>query len=220
MTNIRSFMAFAERQTLIDAGRAAMWVKNSNDVYLFSGSTNGEASSDPRTGIVPLPAGPNGERIGGYNLTGGYFISANSQAHQACWEWLVFLTEQPGNWQFLPVRTAVAQSQTFRNGAGDELTAAFLTTIEEETQPSLNQRLTQTESWLDITTVWLMSAYDKALHENVPVEDALNRVQEIANVYQECLIRQDAYAAGKVQDNCLREADPSLPASFFTSNEE
>ncbi len=221
MTDItNSFFSFDERETLIDNDLAGMWLKESNDAFVVIGGPEEEKAEEARTGIVPLPTGPDGTQTGGYSPSAGYFISAETEARQACWDWLVFLTEQPGAGNTLPARVNVAQSDAFRDVAGDEAADAFLETVLGETRPSLTQRFSQSDSWLGINFIWLMGAYDQVLHDDVSIEDALAQAQETMDGYRDCVISNDAFSDDDAQQDCVREADPDLPDYIFGPSDD
>jgi len=221
MTDVTTgFFSFDERMTLIDNGLAGMWLQDSSDNFVVVFGDQEEESEEQRTGIVSLPTGPAGEQVGGYNLSGGYFISAQTDARQACWDWLVYLTGQPGPLGGLPARTAVAQSEAYKDSVGEETAAVYLQTIEGNTRPSLTQRLSQSDSWLGISFIWLSNAYDQVLHDDVSIEEALAQAQEKVDLYRDCIISNEAFSDSDAQADCLREADPSLPEFFFGGSDD
>jgi multiple sugar transport system substrate-binding protein len=209
-----------ERQALIDGGRAAMWTA-SHSSSLIRLPSRGEQTADPNVGTVPLPVGANGERLGGYQATSGFFISAHTAAPQACWEWIKYLSENSSetmvNWSLpvLPARISAAESAAYAGIMGLERATAYLTSINRATRPSLFERFSSENNWLNRSYVWLTEAYDQILHEGIPVEEALAVAQGKAEVYRACVIDRQAFTNAEEQEACLHETDPSLPDNFF-----
>ena len=204
-----------ERQQLIDEGRAAMWSGN-------VGNSRGRGVED-NLGIVPLPLSTELREAGASDIFSlGYFISARTQAHQECWEWIRFISGQPAAANFgLPARRSVAESEAFRQQVGTEQAAAYLAALRSATRPSFYQRLSNQYAWLGISYVWLYQAYDQIIHEGAAAEEALGAVQFKADTYRNCIIDHEAHlrADDAVYQACLREADDSLPDSFYDTNE-
>lgn len=211
------FETLQDRQTLIDTGRAAMWTVagfgGGGPGIMIMGGPDEEEPDTSHVGVAPLPAGPDGTG-GGYSSLNGYFISATTDARQACWEWIKFLTEQPSAATGLPGRRSVAESAAYRQLVGEERAAAYLATLAEGSRPGFFQRFTDDNSWLGISFIWLARAYDQVLTEGRPVEEALQDVQDIADAYRACIISNDAFTDPEAQQECLQEVDEDLPGFF------
>ncbi|MCI0725269.1 MAG: extracellular solute-binding protein, partial [Chloroflexi bacterium] len=216
------FTGFEDRQTLIDGGRAAMWTAAGGlggGGIVFVGGPPEEEEDEGNVGVVPLPAAPDGQQGGGYGSANGYFISASTDARQACWEWIKFLTEQPNAGEGLPARRSVAESAAYRQHVGEERAAAYLASITGATQPGFFQRFSDENSWLSISFVWLARAYDQVLNEGLSVEEALQGVQEIADAYRACVIAREAFTDPEKQQECLQEVDEELPDFFISGGQ-
>jgi multiple sugar transport system substrate-binding protein len=222
-TNIVTSMDIShvnERQGLIDGSRAAMWTA-SHSSGLIRLPSRGEQTIDPNVGTAPLPVGPNGERLGGYQAASGFFISADTVAPHACWEWIKYLSENSSetvmNWALpvLPARISAAESAAYAGIIGHERATAYLTSINRATGPSFFDRFSSENNWLNRAYVWLTNAYDQILHQGVPVEEALAVAQETAERYRACVIDRQAFTNTEEQEACMHEADPSLPDNFF-----
>jgi len=83
---------FQERMSLISSGRAAMWTSYGN---MLITELSYWLPDDFEYGFAPMPLAPEGKGYGQIYFS-GYFITAESAHPQACWDWLIFLTEQPG----------------------------------------------------------------------------------------------------------------------------
>jgi multiple sugar transport system substrate-binding protein len=212
MTSLTGAAATAvqERQVLLDQGRAAMWTNSAYNVLLGE-----EDEGESNTGAVPLPAGT-GDALGsGYQTVTGYFISADTESREACWEWIKYLTDQPNVGLGLPSRQSVAESSAYRQQVGDELTDAYLASMENATQPPFSQQISDENSWLNYPILWLYGAYDQILNEGIAVEEALIAAQQLVDEYQACVIAAEAYDDEEAQQACMMETDETLPAFLF-----
>lgn len=209
--------AYEERQTLLDNGRGGMWTANSgNFVVVFPGQEDAE---ERNIGVAPLPSSVDGRASGGFQSVNGYFISANTDARQECWDWITFLTRQPNVGNGLPSRIEVAQSAAYQQEVGAERAAAYLHSIENVNEASFYQRFSDENSWMSIAFFWIISAYDQVLNEGVPVEGALQQAQITADAYRDCVITNDALNDEKAQQACLQEVDDTLPDYIFSTEE-
>ncbi len=204
--------AFLKQEALISEGRAGMWTSfGLMDAVSLGG--NREALN---TGVVPLPAGTAGASGGG--TTNGYFISAQTEARQACWQWITFLTEQSDLTPGLPARRSVAESDAYRQRIGAERAAAYQASIDGLAESSQFD-IFAGESWLGGGILWLGRAYDQAVNEDVSVEEALGAVQQLADDYRACVIANGDFSDQEAWQDCMLEVDPSLPAFLFNQGE-
>ena len=204
---------FRERQTLINEGRAAMWTDGGvgggfRGFVVFRGPGG---TANLNVGVVPLPAGPNSAKGSGFQSVDGYFISAQTQAREACWEWITFLTEQPTVASGLPARQSVAESAEYRQQAGAERADAYLSSVSGGSQASFFQRMSDEGSWLWFASNWLSDAYDSIINEDTTVEEALNAAQEMVDAYLDCVIANDAFQDPDAQRECVTEAGGAVP---------
>ncbi len=212
-----SFSGSEERKTLIENGRAAMWSDQGFQSFP-------EISLDGLdVGVAPLPAGSDGTVTASSFIT-TYFISANTEQRQACWDWITFLSEQSltlGYGNMVPARRTVAESEAYAQQIGAEFAAANLASVEDITGPSASLSLSSKASWLNLGYSWWLSyAYDQILKEEVPVEEALAEVQEKADAYRTCIIERDGLEDQNIQRICLGEADDEVPSFFIEVDEE
>jgi multiple sugar transport system substrate-binding protein len=106
----------------IQKGQLAMWTG-----YIMPGGDG--LDGDPlevNWGVAPLPQGKQRAAMG---FTLGYVISANAQAPDAAWEWLVYLTHQvpPVG---IPARKSVLASQAFEDQVGEDVAAAARASVD------------------------------------------------------------------------------------------
>ena len=195
-----------EREAVINEGRGAMWTGTGGANVL--GEREGL-----NVGVAPLPAGANGA-TGAYVSPEGYFISAETQARQACWAWITFLTTQVEAVENIPSRRSVAESDAFRQKAGDERTAAYLATMDAADQPS-SLTFLEDEPWMGVGLIWLGRAYAQTVEGELPVEEALALIQDTFDAYRACVVSRDVMADEGGYQECVMEIDPSFPSFIF-----
>jgi ABC-type glycerol-3-phosphate transport system substrate-binding protein len=192
--------AYEERQMLIKDGQAAMW-----DI-----SESWELREDPEglnVGVAPVPAGA-GRSAGTYTSVSGYFISAHTEARQACWEWITYLTEQPGAVWAVPARRSVIESEAYRQQVGAERAAAYQASVAAVDGPFGSQFGDQ--PWLMLAILWLFHAHGQVVEGEASVEEALDAAQRTFDDFRTCIIAHDAFSDQEQGLACLAEADPEL----------
>jgi ABC-type glycerol-3-phosphate transport system substrate-binding protein len=197
---------FVERDALMNAGRAAMWTS-------YGPNTDFVERAGMNLGVAPLPAAPGGSAGSGYLRTSGYYISASTSHPQACWQWITFLTGQPGSADRLPARRSVAESDAYRRLAGDERAAAYIASVGQAGAPVFQPF--GGDPWLSPSFYWLFRSYGQVLAGESSAEQALQEVQQLADDYRACVVERDAFEEPKAWQSCLAQADPTLPASLF-----
>jgi multiple sugar transport system substrate-binding protein len=202
------------QQALIREGLAAMWMESGGGGFGRPGgfAVGGQGGTDNlNVGVVPLPAGPNSTQGSGFQSVDGYFISAQSEARQACWTWITFLTEQPSAATGLPARQSVAESAAYRQLAGDELADATLASVRSGSRASFFQRVSDEGNWLGFASFWLSDAYDRVISGEMTVQESLAAAQESVDAYRDCVIARDAFRDPQAMMECLSESGGSMP---------
>jgi multiple sugar transport system substrate-binding protein len=209
------------RQALISEGRAAMWMESGGGGFggpggfaVFGGQAG---TSSLNVGVVPLPAGPNSAEGSGFQSVDGYFISAQSDARQACWTWISFLTEQPNAASGLPARQSVAESAAYRQEVGTEQADATLASVSSGSRASFFQRVSDEGNWLGFASFWLTDAYDRVVNGEMTVEESLAAAQESVDAYRDCVIAKDAFQDPQAMRECLSEAGANIGGGFAIS---
>jgi ABC-type glycerol-3-phosphate transport system substrate-binding protein len=203
-----------DRQALIREGRAAMWMDSSGGLggpggFSMVGGPGG--TTDLNVGVVPLPAGPNSDKGSGFQSVDGYFISAQSDARQACWSWITFLTEQPNATSGLPARRSVAESAAYRQQVGAERADAYLASVGSGSRASFFQRVSDEGNWLGFASFWLSDAYNRVVNGEMTVEESLDAAQESVDAFRDCVIAKDAYQDPQAMRECLSESGANAP---------
>jgi ABC-type glycerol-3-phosphate transport system substrate-binding protein len=200
-------------QTLINTGRVAMWMSSGGGggfgFQMVGGSDGSNQQSTLNIGVVPLPTGLNSAQGSGFQSVDGYFISANTEARQACWSWITYLTQQSTVTSGLPARQSVAQSAEYRQRVGDEQANAYLASVGSGSQASFFQRISDDGNWLGFASFWLSSAYTQVINGDMTVEEALNAAQESVDAYRDCVITKNAFQDPEAMRTCLSEAGAS-----------
>jgi multiple sugar transport system substrate-binding protein len=217
------------RQALISEGRAAMWIDITSGFggmgrAFIVGGPGGRSSfggpggtGDLNIGVVPLPAGPNSDKGSGFQSVDGYFISAQSDARQACWSWIAFLTEQPNAATGLPARQSVAESATYRQQVGAEEADAYLASVSSGSRASFYQRISDEGDWLGVASFWLSDAYNRVVNGEMTVEESLAAAQESVDAYRDCVVAKDAFQDPQAMMECLSEAGANVRGGFSFS---
>ena len=211
------------RQALINEGRAAMWMESGGGFggpggFVGRGGPGGSGGTGSlNVGVAPLPAGPNSVEGSGFQTVDGYFISAQTEARQACWSWITFLTEQPNAASGLPARRSVAESAAYRQQAGAEQADAYLASVSEGSRASFFQRVSDEGNWLGFAAFWLSDAYERVVNGEMTVEESLAAAQESMDAYRTCIIAKDAFQDPQAMGECLSEAGANMRGGFSIS---
>jgi multiple sugar transport system substrate-binding protein len=209
------------QQALIREGLAAMWMESGGGGFGGPGGFTGfqglGGTSNLNVGVVPLPAGTNSAQGSGFQSTDGYFISAQSEARQACWSWITFLTEQPNAATGLPARKSVAESEAYRQQVGAEQADAYLVSVSSGSRASFFQRVSDEGNWLGFASFWLSDAYNRVVNGEMTVEEALAAAQESVDAYRNCVIANDALQDPQAMMSCLSEAGANMRGGFSIS---
>ena len=156
--------------------------------------------------LYPLPNNP-GVQGGSFPTITGYFISHDTPYRQECWQWIKFLTTFDVNLG-MPARRSVAESAAYRQRVGDEVASANLASIDQMKTtfiPAANS------GWMGVGYRWFTRAVAQIALDDVPVEEALTTAQEMFEAYRNCIIDRDAFQDANVQQECVREVDPTMP---------
>lgn len=195
---------------LVTQEKAAMWIGDVND----RGLTNWVNAQESQIGVVPIPRGPSGRNIDFGQGLAAYYIKADTDLRQPCWEWIKFLTEQPLISPYLPGRITTAESAKFMEYVGAERVTVYLSSAvhsTEETVPSLN-------GWYNPALLWLSIIYELAVKENQPIQPALLEAQELFNTYRACLIENNGFSVEPIWQACATATDARLKARYGSQN--
>ncbi len=203
--------ALMEREGLINEGRAAMWTGSPATAAIFG--DRGELN----TGAASLPVRRDGTSAASFLTTSGYFISADTENRQACWEWITYLGNHPEANQGLPARRSAAESDEYKRLVGAEKAEAYLASIGDSDRPSRFQLLSE-EGWLGWGIFWYGQAFGQVLEGEATVEEALDTAQQLADDYRACVVAGDDYGDSAAQA-CAKQVDPTLPDFLFPASD-
>jgi ABC-type glycerol-3-phosphate transport system substrate-binding protein len=156
--------------------------------------------------MVPLPHEP-----GGYldQFMGGYYISAETESPEACFQWITWLTGRPEVQESLASRRSVIESAEYETLVGKEAAAIYRAIATQEVAGSgWAQSIAARGLWPLLT--WLSQSALVAL-EGGDLTAALADAQQKADTFLACM----AIAPGSAENEsiaCAREADPSFSA--------
>lgn len=195
---------YTQRQQMIESDQVAMWT---GDPFYAPGGS--ESATKEHFGYVPYPQGGGGGA--GFTSSTGFFISAHTEVHQGCWQWLKYLTEQvpPTPYAGVPGRISTASSSAYTQQVGAEKAAASMHSLQSGGRTSDLGRIYQTVGWLNPPTIWLQQAFDQAMAGEATIEDGLQAAQEKANLYRQCIIENEYFGDDYLQwEECMKVADP------------
>jgi ABC-type glycerol-3-phosphate transport system substrate-binding protein len=109
---------------LVESGRAAMWLDRASPSE--TGSTVSAEGLPFEVGVAPMPQGAH--LLGGYSVS-GFLISRRANDPSACWEWITFLSAQPGAFKGMPARRSLIESGEWEARFGADRAAAIQRTI-------------------------------------------------------------------------------------------
>jgi ABC-type glycerol-3-phosphate transport system substrate-binding protein len=133
-----------------------------------------------------------------------FYISAETEQRQACWQWFIFLMERDTGLG-VPARRSIAHSEEFRLRAGP----AAGTMLQNAAQMSQRQ-FAQPPDWMNLSG-WYSIALTRVLNENITPEEALALTQAEFETYRQCVLDRELFAA-TAQVRRIREcADPASP---------
>jgi multiple sugar transport system substrate-binding protein len=215
VTDLRKLLAASQamldREALINDGRAAMWTSSATAALVF-----GERSG-LNVGVAPLPVRADGTSPGSMLTASGYFISAQTQNRQACWQWITFLSGQPAAVQGLPARRSVAESNAYRQKVGTDRADTYLAAVGDSEQPSVFELFSE-EAWLGGASYWYGQAFGQVIDGKASVEDALDTAQQLADDYRACVVAGGDFGQ-KAWQACAKQTDPTLPDFLFASGQ-
>jgi len=102
--------------------KAAMWTGMLSE----RGGRGWPVDWDMRWGVVPLPEDRQSATL---SLVDGYFISAQAQHPEACWEWVSFLSQRSPGRQ-VPVRTSLLNSAEYERQVGEQIASAARSSLD------------------------------------------------------------------------------------------
>ena len=145
-------------------GQVGMW----SGMLSERGGQTWETEWDMRWGAVPLPRDQQSTTL---TLVEGYFISAQSQHPDACWQWISFLSKQLPSRQ-TPARRSLAESADYSQRVGSDVAAVAQSSMENALL--LSPKLVEFEEALALFT----QAFESVMRDVSTPEEAMNWAQQ------------------------------------------
>ena len=123
-----------------------------------------------RWGVAPLPSDG---QLTMPTLAYGYFVSAQTQNPEACWQWIAFLSAQEMHSQLMPARRSVAESGTYEQVVGRDVAVAARASMENAI---LIPEVDELQESLGI----FGNALDKVLDDSATPAEAMTQAQQQA----------------------------------------
>ena len=190
-------------------GQVAFWVSQIGEpwgYYMPYGQT-----PKYKIGVAPMPKMPLASSFYGWGNTIGLFISQNTQDPQVCWDFMKYISEQPGTFPGVPARRSVSESAAWENLVGPEFAEAYRSAISQLRPP---EEMTATAynpiSWPFYT--WRSEALRGAISGEQP-RVVLEAAQRKADDYLACMAVVDLSTLSEEQQQqevmtCAKQADP------------
>jgi len=147
-------------------GKAGMWA----GLLSQRGGSSRTVKWNMRWGMVPLPR--DAKAVTG-TLVHGYFISAETQHPDACWELLGYLSQHPRS-SLMPARKSLAESEAYEQQVGSEVAATARVCMAGEVL--MVGDLAAFGPALEL----FAKAVDDAIHRRFTPAEALTRAQRAA----------------------------------------
>ncbi|MBN1976093.1 MAG: sugar ABC transporter substrate-binding protein [Anaerolineae bacterium] len=104
-------------------GRVGMWIGALSE---RGGMTWQRQRWEMNWGVAPLPRDVQSMTLADVR---GYYISAHTQYHEACWQWVTFVSKQP-YYRLAPAHEALLYSEEYEEEVGSRVAAAARASIE------------------------------------------------------------------------------------------
>ncbi|MFZ6028114.1 MAG: extracellular solute-binding protein [Chloroflexota bacterium] len=194
----------AQLQRAFAEGQVAFWpAMLSEPNQSFAGQTSRYA-----VGLAPLPAMPAARFISWG--TKGHFIASRAGDPQACWDWIVFLSEQAAVFKGIPARRSVAESVAWEAVVGHENAAIYRQALKNALQSAESMPRYGAIRW---PLVYWQSQAVTAVLDGEDYPALLPVLQQKATAYLSCALSAadahlDATALNEEIGRCAKEADP------------
>lgn len=195
---------------IIQEGRAGMWFDFGYG--MFSGERvpdwqgeEGMPQHDFEVAIAPLPIGSGGLSSRDLGYSNGFYISANAENPEACWEWIKTLSGEASLMRWaIPARTSVTESEEFLTMA--QPGAADLLEVYREVLQTAGTSINTTDdskAGRAFESYWLFRALSRVVEEEANLEQELAEAQEMTSTFMEC-VQNDGEPT-----ECATQTDPT-----------
>jgi multiple sugar transport system substrate-binding protein len=185
---------------VIASGQVAFWMGLNQ---------NGPTVDMPfSVGIAPIPQTPTGQGNGATWLSSyGQYISRQAESPQACWDWMKFLSAQPGAFPDIPARRSVVNAAEYAALVGANNAAVYDQAQADSVRSRYDAVLVPINRWkLDTLT---------AIYQGQDTTALLASAQQKAETYFDCLnlaalAPEERHSLSWDNINpCAQQADPA-----------
>jgi ABC-type glycerol-3-phosphate transport system substrate-binding protein len=200
--------------SLMASGQLGFWTAMMGEEAIISMEVIqvGEEPADKyRVGMAPLPEVAGINPMSAWSNDRGHYISAQSEAPQACWEWIKFMSDQPTLFTGVPARVSLAESPVWETSVGKENAEAYKAAIANVKPIVIELSNVEYQQLIWPLHEWRIRILKAALAgENI--QQVLIDQQQIAETYLDCALVLDSSAPVEQLDqdirSCLIQADP------------
>jgi multiple sugar transport system substrate-binding protein len=107
----------------IGQGRVGMWVGALSE---RGGALSRRQRWEMNWGVAPLPRDVQSMTLADVR---GYYISAHTEHHEACWQWVTYVSKQP-YYRLAPARKSLLYSEEYEEEVGSRVAAAARASVE------------------------------------------------------------------------------------------
>jgi ABC-type glycerol-3-phosphate transport system substrate-binding protein len=207
---VQTDMNYMEMQEAMQAGQIAFWTSQAGqpEGWYFQ-----EGKPSYNIGVAPMPAVDDPSAFLNYSSNLGHFITRRAEDPQLCWDWIKYLSEQPGAFKGIPARKSTAASPQWEALVGKENAAVYREALSRVPRLEENEAAFSPIAWPFYT--WRREAV-AAMLKGEDYKAILPQIQKKAEDYLACMSLVDR---GKLDDQelnaetqrCAKQADPQGP---------
>jgi ABC-type glycerol-3-phosphate transport system substrate-binding protein len=194
----RDFAFDSEPYQLLDQGRVGMWFAAGFAAISIAPDAGFTVA------VAPPPMGEAALSVDQFDIS-GHYISADSEHPEACWQWLMFLSEQPAaiNGFSFPARISTAESPDFLENTQTGVAEVYAAYRErfDRMATSADERMALALFAGNVDPFWFYRAVDRAL-QGADLERELQAAEDLTRRYLDC-VQVEEDAAG-----CATSVDP------------
>jgi ABC-type glycerol-3-phosphate transport system substrate-binding protein len=198
---------YMEVQEAMQSGQIAFWMAQAGqpEGWYFQ-----EQKPAFKIGVATMPAVDNPDAITSWSSNLGHFITRKAEDPQLCWDWIKYLSEQPGAFKGIPARKSVAASPAWEALVGKENAAVYREALGRIQRLEENDYYFSPIAWPFYT--WRQRAVS-AMLKGEDYKALLPGLQEIAEDYLACASLVDREKLNDQEFNeetqkCAKQADP------------
>jgi ABC-type glycerol-3-phosphate transport system substrate-binding protein len=196
-----------ELQEALQEGQIGFWMAQAGqpEGWYFQ-----DRKPDFKIGVAPIPAMDDQSATMYWSSNLGHFISRKAEDPQLCWDWIKYLSEQPGAFKGIPARKSTAASPEWEALVGKENAAVYREALSRIPRMDENTYAFSPIAWPFYT--WRQRAV-AAMLKGEDYKALLPGLQKIAEDYLACMSlvdreKLDDQEFNKETNRCAKQADP------------